>query len=161
MAGKLQYNSPKAIIDRHIKVYRDTTVLVEGPCWEYNGSLSDGYGDIRPLKHRLGESRAHRLSYRIYKLNGELIPEGLNIMHACDNPKCVNPGHLSLGTQQQNLIDAAKKNRTAKKIDKGQVIEIRGLWATGNYLIKELAATFDVNQSTIGRIVKGETHQYV
>lgn len=52
--------------------------------------------------------QAHRFSYEI---NISEIPKGMVVMHSCDNPKCVNPDHLSVGTQLQNIHDAIKKKR--------------------------------------------------
>lgn len=55
--------------------------------------------------------RAHRASWEIYK---GTIPEGLSVLHSCDTPLCVNPDHLFLGTQQENMTDRTAKGRTGK-----------------------------------------------
>ncbi len=76
-------------------------------CWEWIGSKDkNGYGLIK----RNGRSvRAHRASYEI---NIGEIPSGMVIMHSCDNPGCVNPEHLSVGTPLQNSLDCKVKGRT-------------------------------------------------
>jgi len=74
-------------------------------CWNWTGTTTKGYGQIC---HQYKILRASRLSYEFYK--GK-IPEGLIIRHTCDNPSCVNPEHLILGTNQDNSYDMVKRNR--------------------------------------------------
>jgi hypothetical protein len=77
-------------------------------CWEWTASLDGrGYGQIRDPAIN-GPIRAHRLAYELAK---GPIPQGMNVLHSCDNPKCVNPSHLSLGTQRENLRDAYQRKR--------------------------------------------------
>jgi len=77
-------------------------------CWIWIGSHNNhGYGKM--MYPRKGEFiYAHRLSYILHK--GE-IPDGLLVLHKCDNPLCVNPSHLFLGTQLDNVHDAIHKGR--------------------------------------------------
>ena len=76
-------------------------------CWIWKRSLnSDGYGNIW-----VEDScwKAHRLSYALFK--GD-IPKGMCVCHRCDNPSCVNPEHLWLGTHRENMDDMVRKGRT-------------------------------------------------
>lgn len=75
-------------------------------CWEYSGYLNRfGYGRLR---HNGKKILAHRLSY-IFNV-GEIACDAL-VLHKCDNPKCVNPDHLYLGSAKDNANDMVKRNR--------------------------------------------------
>lgn len=78
----------------------------EDGCWEWqSGRVPDGYGDLSvDGKHY----SAHRLAWELW--NGA-VPAGLCVLHTCDNPPCVNPAHLWLGTKSDNLQDAYDKGR--------------------------------------------------
>ena len=87
-------------------------VKKNGPneCWLWQASkTSHGYGKIGSGGKYGPSLRAHRVSYEIHYGS---IPNGLNVLHTCDNPPCCNPGHLFLGTQSINNWDRAKKGRT-------------------------------------------------
>ncbi len=77
-------------------------------CWEWQGAQDrQGYGFIK--SQRGMQMRAHRLSYELFYKKE--IPENIFVCHKCDNPKCVNPQHLFLGTVQDNTQDMMKKGR--------------------------------------------------
>lgn len=83
----------------------------ESECWLWTGRVtSHAWGEYgRFWVTDVGYVRAHRYSYEL--VNGPL-PDGLFVMHACDNPRCVNPAHLSTGTHTDNMRDMATKGRS-------------------------------------------------
>lgn len=107
---------------------------------------------------------AHRYSYEVHK--GK-IPSGIFVCHTCDNPLCVNPDHLFLGTHEDNMRDMVEKGRSHKKngeemhtskLKNKQAREIRSLYETGKYSQSFLGGKYGVSQSVIGRIVRKESY---
>ena len=151
--------------DRFNKSY---IVDKETECWNWIKSLyHQGYGKIDFSKNGKRKSlRAHRLSYELFK---GTIPKNLLICHSCDNPKCVNPEHLWLGTYKDNVEDMDNKGRRAKKykwkiygelhfaakLKNYQVVEIREKLAKG-YKGCDLAKEFGVCKQTISSIKNGK-----
>lgn len=135
-------------------------------CWEWNGYRSaPGYGRYRvPRSHY---TAAHRFAYEL--AHGQ-IPAGMFVCHACDNPACVNPLHLWVGTAADNNRDCREKGRARggtlspcrgesspkAKLTRKQVDEIRVLRAEGATQ-DSLAAQFGVSRATIWNIVHKKT----
>src|SRR6185503_1885498 len=117
-------------------------------CWNWTGHIHHtGYGMYR-------SGGAHRFSYEM--ANGP-IPDGLWVLHKCDNRKCVNPDHLFLGTVQDNVDDMHAKGRAHKatgeassnaRLTTAQVIAIRG----DNRIHAEIAKDYDISLSTVSAI---------
>ncbi len=131
--------------------------IPEGGCWVWMGTTTvRGYGQLisNNRKHY-----AHRASYEAFI--GE-IPKGMHVCHACDNVYCVNPSHLFLGTQKQNLEDMAKKGRSTRgernpmaKLSKEDVEDIKYLFTAGNS-DSEISKEFGVCRQTINNIRNGK-----
>lgn len=125
-------------------------------CWLWTGrTIRDGYGSIRNKGKRL---LAHRVSWEIH--HGE-IPNGLFVLHKCDNPPRVNPDHLFLGTKRDNNIDMSIKERATIKLTNAQVREARTLHASGAMGYRKLAKHFGVSPGGIKDIIKKVRRAYV
>lgn len=128
-------------------------------CWLWTGGKNDrGYGSLRWM-HK-SACRANRVSYEI--AHGK-FPDELFVLHSCDNPQCVNPRHLFLGTAQDNADDMVKKDRQYRpvgelnrraKLSDAQVIEVRNLYDAGGVTQQAIASMFGVERTTIGGIVR-------
>lgn len=78
-------------------------------CWPWlAGTDGRGYGTIGPGREHVSDLKAHRVSY---ELNVGPIPAGMHVLHHCDNPPCVNPAHLWVGTDADNMHDMLAKGR--------------------------------------------------
>src|SRR5438034_5336909 len=100
---------PKITLE-HKRIRFWKTVLMTPTCWLWTGSIRpDGRGWTTFGRER-GIILAHRLAWEL--TNGP-IPDGIAVCHHCDNPRCVRPDHLFLGTQRDNLRDMRKKGRGA------------------------------------------------
>ncbi len=139
-------------------------------CWEwFRARTTDGYGTLTVDGRTV---YVHRVSYEVHV---GPIPEGIHILHHCDNPPCVNPNHLFLGNQQSNLSDMRRKGRDHKlgpyrgdqngnaKLSEGEVLticsEYRFLdpaWGERVAMQRVLAQRYSVTTRTIRRVLSGE-----
>jgi hypothetical protein len=141
------------------RVNKQSGVRVQGlttDCWEWTGAFFlTGYGQL--TKSRYGEWSTHRWSYRHFK--GD-IPEGSLIRHQCDNRKCVNPDHLSIGVSKDNIVDMIERNPKAcgRKLTLEDGVEIRRIRLTDKLSYDAIATRYDCNRRTIEKICCGKRH---
>lgn len=133
-------------------------------CWYWVGAVnSGGYGAFGYCGKVMP---AHRVSYILFK---DHIPDGLNVCHECDNILCVNPFHLFLGTQTDNMRDCVSKgriksrtgeNNNTTKLTDAQVIEIRSLALSG-VKEREIIKHFPVKRATINKIIHRKLWKHI
>jgi len=141
-------------------------------CWEWRAAISSsGYGSFG-FKEKV--QLAHRVSYEL--TNGS-IPDGegyhgMCVCHSCDNKSCVNPSHLFLGTQKENIKDMFKKGREVRGLNKGEragsaklkevdIVNIRAIYKYTKVSQYRLANIYSVAQSAISKIVLRKSWKHV
>lgn len=150
-----------------------------GECWIFTGTIgSSGYGNIGITRSQ--NIGAHRASWLVHF--GE-IPCGQMVCHTCDNKRCVNPDHLFLGTQSENMQDMIAKKRhchgerhTSKtrpetvargtrlpqcKLTEDDVRAIRHLFATNRTRHEDIANQFNVSRGSISMIINRKTWTHI
>lgn len=151
------------IINRHSEKFL-RYINKTNDCWIWTkGKFDGGYGAFCIYKNnKKRRISAHRFSWLMY--NG-LIPDGLLVLHKCDNPPCVNPDHLFIGTTKDNMKDAKNKNRLKgptlaageknghAKLTNKKVLEIRSKYKNNNITQKKLALQYSVGKTAIWNIV--------
>lgn len=130
-------------------------------CWLWQGAKGDRFGHGAVAYRPEGQSRqvhvyAHRFSWT---LTHGPIPDNLSVLHACDVPACVNPNHLFLGTQSDNLTDARQKGRLVDgrhliKVSDAGIADIRAHYRP-RHNGKQLAAQYGITLISLLRIVNG------
>jgi hypothetical protein len=126
----------------------------EDECWPWRGEISPkGYGIVYAKENRKWRRRkAHRVAYD--RAHGP-IPDGMLVIHSCDNPPCCNPKHLRVGTHADNAEDRSRRGRHRTRVlRRSDAVEIRRLKANG-YGWEELAAAYGVSRALIEDIVTG------
>ena len=157
--GGHQPNANRPVAERF---WEKVNVCSPDDCWEWKAFRSEwGYGLLNVNGH---PESAHRISY---ELHFGCIPDGMFVCHKCDNPPCVNPSHLWLGTHQDNTDDRTQKSRQpvgenhpSAKLTDIQVIEIRERYAQGEFQ-RDLAIEYGVAQSNISQIVNRKRRGYI
>jgi hypothetical protein len=147
--------------------------VTESGCWEWQaGRNKQGYGKIgRVIDGKLKHFSAHRFFYQ--DLVGE-IPEGMQVMHICDNPPCCNPSHLKLGTAADNIKDCVEKGRNYKgpkpwagwkakpedhplaKITAEDAKTARHLYFAERRTLKEIGDFFGIAFQTVSKIIHNQ-----
>lgn len=134
----------------------EKTSVLENGCWMYIGGWNTKNYGVFWVN---GKSRtAHRVAYELYVGS---IPDDLSVLHTCDNPWCINPKHLFVGTQQDNIDDMISKGRDGfirtkngrALLDEDDIIEIKKL--LDQFSQQHIANQFGVSRSTISAISTG------
>ena len=124
-------------------------------CWNWRRSLtSAGYGNLwtgRKYEY------AHRYSWEL--ANGRKLRRNEQVRHSCDNPRCIRPSHLQLGSNYDNMQDKAARGRAAIKLNRRLVRAIRAAHAGGSGY-KILAARYGLHHSTVADVVRIRSWRY-
>lgn len=133
-------------------------------CWIWKSYCNKfGYGSFY-IKEQF--YRAHRIAY---SLKYGKIPKGIFVLHRCDNPSCVNPNHLFLGTQSDNMRDASQKSHfplrkgiknSRAKLTENDIKKIRQLLEQGMFQ-KDIGNLFGITQGMIGFIKRGLSWNHI
>lgn len=140
-----------------------TIKKADNKCWLWIGVKRGGYG-------RLTYAGKYVTAHRMWFLfTYGFIPAGLEVLHKCDNPGCVNPKHLFLGTQKDNMIDCSKKGRmpfrkgengSNHKVSNEQVLSIRRL-ANSGMPRKRLCEIYGLKRSQIHNIINRKCWKHI
>ena len=162
--GPLVVKQVQLHIDPKERFFKLMERVTESGCWLWTGTVGDtGYGWIHINGGRI---RAHRYSWKIHM--GD-IPAGMYVLHKCDVRLCVNPGHLFLGTHQDNMRDATIKGRMSRgekcgtgKLSNNQALEIKRRLKTGEYnTLAALGVEYGVSGASIEDIKAERTWRHL
>lgn len=163
------YGSPLAVTDRRAppleRFWRYVQKGKVEECWIWTGAIVRGYGKLGVGGRNGGMVQAHRFSYQ--EFNGP-IPDGMVVMHKCDVTACVNPDHLTLGTQTDNMDDMRAKGRGKAVGPKGERQHLARLTAdivreirVSNEGETTLARRFGVHRDSIGNVRRRKTWRHI
>lgn len=141
------------------RFWKKVVVRADDECWRWTGASNPGgYGRFRLTSEGNRIVPAHRWAYE--QRYGP-APKELHILHRCDNPRCVNPSHLFVGTPQDNVTDKMVKGRS--KLNK--LTEEQAIYAMARLLVGEratrIARDFGVDRSTISHLWGGSTWKHL
>lgn len=144
-------NDPSIILERY--------KIDANGCWVWSATCFQfGHGRVK-IKSK--DLKAHRVSWEYHK---GPIPDGMFVLHTCDNPPCINPEHLFLGTQLENMRDMHSKNRNVSslgekhgrsKLTEVEVKQIKNMLLEGRYSHREIGEGFGVTGAAITQIAIG------
>lgn len=133
-----------------------------GDCWLWRGAVHrDGYGSFKMSGQQVA---AHRAAWILTR---GPVPEGMLLCHHCDTPACVNPSHLFIGTNGDNLADMARKGRSLRGERNGHAVlreadvrAVRRRAALGES-IRQLAREFGITDSSMRKAIRGHSWSHV
>ncbi len=141
------------------RFWSHVTCIIDTRCWEWQASrLPNGYGQLSVV----GVDRPLRAPRVAWELEHGSIDEGLFVCHRCDNPPCVNPSHLFLGSARENTHDMLTKGRVWKgntKLSPEQVADARTRYRFRKVTTVMLAAEFGSSKEAVRRAIKGIRYQ--
>lgn len=164
---KIAWRGQRPIVDRFwSRVNRDGPIhpVLGTACWLWTGIVVARYGYITLGHPRTPGSKrwkTHRFSWELHR---GPIPDHLRVCHQCDNPLCVRPEHLFLGTQKENVHDAIRKGRRnaygIQKLNPDDVRVIREQAARG-LRQADIASAFRIGRSTVSGIVNRKSWNHL
>jgi len=153
-------------IDPGTRFWAMVDMRMPNECWLWTGYKNHkGYGMFKadPAANAV---MAHRFAWEY--CSGRTILDQHQVLHACDNPSCVNPHHLYMGTHTDNMRDRTQRKRTARgeetgraKLTAEQVLRVRAMYQTGWHSQLDLARKFGISRSGIGYVVRGESWKHL
>lgn len=159
---------PFTVTDELRSRFFSNAAFIPNGCMEWQGPLySFGYGASSILGKVFG---SHVVAWRIGN-GGVPVPVGMVVMHDCDNPACVNPNHLSIGTQSENMMHASAIGVLGKSRQKGEkrynavftestVLAARAMYASG-VAIKDIAAKLGVSDAATRSVVRMKNWRHI
>lgn len=135
-------------------------------CWKWNGAVgNNGYGRINTAGRGMPIESAHRV---VWVLTFGPIPEGKFVLHRCDNKLCVNPKHLWIGTQADNMRDMKKKGRGCigekngqARLNRNTVLKIRKVYSTGKFSQSKVATMFGISRCHVHQIASRRNWNHI
>lgn len=163
---------PQRRIPTIVRYFSKVDQSAPGGCWPWTGARDqDGYGIFWDGTYRpSGAGRYVRVTRWTYEQFVGPIEGNKNLCHRCDNPPCVNPGHLFLGTHAENHADREAKGRGRRKhgathvgakLTDEQVRAIRSRYAAGGVTQRRLAAEFGVSNQLVSTIVRRKVWTHI
>ena len=140
------------------RFWSKVAVRTDKDCWEWQANKNNkGYG-MFSINSYVGKKLAHRLSY---ENSFGKIPDGMHILHSCDNPACVNPSHLSAGTRSDNMTDCASKGRTGNMA----LADVSVICLLKDYIEgmshADIASKYGISVKTVPDFVTGDSRKWL
>lgn len=160
------------ILDLQERIKKNSAANSQSGCWDWvKGKNKDGYGKVKYAQRDLSAHRAAWLAFR-----GPIAP-GMLVCHKCDNPSCVNPDHLFLGSPQDNMDDKMAKGRWRggpqfwekgkcgavhhnAKLDERKVVQVLAMFREGRAAV-DIAKQFGVSDTVVIRIRENKAWKHV